>query len=114
MQARRARSEAEPSGDRGNRGQGLGVDDCIPVRLDRVNHFFGKGALRKQVLQELSFEIQPGEIVILTGPSGSGKTTALTLIGALRSAQEGSVRILGHELVGASRATLIEVRRQVG
>ena len=36
-----------------------------------------------------------GEIVIMTGPSGSGKTTLLTLIGTLRTVQEGSVNVLG-------------------
>jgi putative ABC transport system ATP-binding protein len=87
---------------------------AAPVALERVNHFYGAGGLRKQVLRDLSFEIRPGEIVILTGPSGSGKTTALTLIGALRTPQEGSLRVLGEELVGAGRATCIGVRRQIG
>ena len=90
----------------------MGVEP--PVQLERVNHAFGEGSLRKQVLDDLSFEIAPGEIVILTGPSGSGKTTALTLIGALRSGQEGSIRVLGEELVAARKDLLIQVRRRVG
>ena len=85
-----------------------------PVRLEQVDHFFGTGALRKRVLDGLSLEIAPGEIVIVTGPSGSGKTTALTLIGALRRGQGGSIRVLGEELVGASRRKMIGVRRRVG
>ncbi|MDJ0849404.1 MAG: ATP-binding cassette domain-containing protein [Myxococcota bacterium] len=85
-----------------------------PVRLQGVSHYFGRGDLRKRVLDELDLEIAPGEIVILTGPSGSGKTTALTLIGALRAAQEGSVRVLGEELRGAREADLVGVRRRVG
>jgi putative ABC transport system ATP-binding protein len=52
--------------------------------------------------------------VLLTGPSGSGKTTLLTLLGALRSVQEGSLRVLGQELRGAKPNTLIQIRRQVG
>jgi putative ABC transport system ATP-binding protein len=85
-----------------------------PVRLEKLSHYFGSGALRKQILFDLDAEIRAGEIVILTGPSGSGKTTALTLIGALRSAQEGSLRVLGEELCGARRETLVRVRRQAG
>ena len=85
-----------------------------PVLIENVNHYFGTGDMRKQVLSEVSCEIRGGEIVILTGPSGSGKTTLLTLIGALRSAQEGSVRVLGHELLGANPKTLTEVRREIG
>jgi len=88
--------------------------DAAPVRLEKLNHYFGSGALRKQILFDLDAEIRTGEIVILTGPSGSGKTTALTLIGALRSAQEGSLRVLGEELRGARGDTLVRVRRQVG
>jgi putative ABC transport system ATP-binding protein len=56
----------------------------------------------------------PGEIAILTGPSGSGKTTLLTLIGALRSVQEGSIRVLGRELRGLDSRSLIRVRRDIG
>jgi putative ABC transport system ATP-binding protein len=85
-----------------------------PIELEGVSYAFGKGALRKQVLFDIAAEIQGGEIVILTGPSGSGKTTLLTLIGALRSAQEGRVSVLGHSLLNAKERTLIKVRRQIG
>jgi putative ABC transport system ATP-binding protein len=50
----------------------------------------------------------------VTGPSGSGKTTFLTLVGALRSAQTGSVKVLGEELCNAKPGTLEKVRRQIG
>lgn len=86
----------------------------IPISVQGLNHSFGKGALRKQILFDITTEIPQGEIVIVTGPSGSGKTTMLTLVGALRSAQEGSVRVLGQELCGAKPATLEKVRKQIG
>jgi putative ABC transport system ATP-binding protein len=85
-----------------------------PIRVSGLNHSFGKGELRKQILFDVSTEIQAGEIVIVTGPSGSGKTTMLTLVGALRSAQEGSVQILGEELKNARPKTLEKVRKQIG
>jgi putative ABC transport system ATP-binding protein len=88
--------------------------ELAPVSLENLNHFYGRGDLRKQVLFDINLEIRAGEIVILTGPSGSGKTTALTLIGALRSAQEGSLQVLGQELRDASDTTLTLVRRQIG
>ncbi|MEB3293390.1 MAG: ATP-binding cassette domain-containing protein, partial [Synechococcales bacterium] len=47
------------------------------IAIDRVNHSFGKGNLRKQVLFEITATVDPGEVVIMTGPSGSGKTTLL-------------------------------------
>jgi putative ABC transport system ATP-binding protein len=85
-----------------------------PIELSDVSYFYGKGELRKQILYDVSPRIEAGEIVILTGPSGSGKTTLLTLIGALRSAQEGSVRVLGNELRGASQQQLVATRKQIG
>ena len=88
------------------------MDAAIAVR--HVNHHFGSGPLRKQILFDISMDINPGEIVITTGASGSGKTTLLTLIGALRSVQEGSVTVLGEELGGASADTLVGVRRNIG
>jgi putative ABC transport system ATP-binding protein len=85
-----------------------------PIALEDVSYSFGKGALEKQILFDVGTQIDGGEIVILTGPSGSGKTTLLTLIGALRSAQKGSVKVLGQELLKASEKALIKVRRQIG
>ena len=85
-----------------------------PIVVEGLNHAYGKGELRKQILFDVGVEIRPGEIVIVTGPSGSGKTTLLTLVGALRSAQEGSVRVLGEELRDARPATLEKVRRRIG
>lgn len=79
-----------------------------------LNHYFGQGALRRQVLADISVDIQAGEIVILSGPSGSGKTTLLTLIGGLRSAQEGSLTVLGQDLRGATEDQRVEIRRQIG
>ncbi|MEL6463129.1 MAG: ATP-binding cassette domain-containing protein, partial [Cyanobacteria bacterium J06621_15] len=84
------------------------------ISIHNLNHYFGKGQLRKQALFDIDLEIQAGEIIIMTGPSGSGKTTLLTLCGGLRSAQEGSVKVLGKELCGASAKRLTVARRQHG
>lgn len=84
------------------------------VAVKNINHYFGKGKLRKSVLNNISLEINSGEIIILTGPSGSGKTTLLSLIGGLRSLQEGSLKILGQELQGISKKQLTKLRNQIG
>ena len=84
------------------------------IQVRDLNYFFGRGDLLKQVLYTIRLDLSPGQIVIMTGPSGSGKTTLLTLIGALRSAQEGSLRVLGQELVGLGNRQLVEIRRNIG
>ncbi|TVP60777.1 MAG: ATP-binding cassette domain-containing protein [Nodularia sp. (in: Bacteria)] len=84
------------------------------IAIKHLNHYYGKGALKKQILFDINLEVYPGEIVIMTGPSGSGKTTLLSLIGGLRSAQEGSLKFLGIEMLGASQNKLVQIRRNIG
>ncbi|OUL34191.1 ABC transporter [Nostoc sp. T09] len=84
------------------------------ISIRNLDHYFGYGQLRKQVLFNINLEINSGEIIIMTGPSGSGKTTLLTLVGGLRSPQSGSLQVLGRELCGASAQELVEARRRNG
>jgi putative ABC transport system ATP-binding protein len=86
----------------------------MAVQIRNLNYYYGQGDLRKQVLFEINLDLPKGQIVIMTGPSGSGKTTLLTLIGALRTVQDGSLRVLGQEIVGLSNAQLVKVRRNIG
>jgi len=94
----------------------FGGDMHLPktVKVKNLQHFFGEGELRKQALFNNNLEVRRGEIVIMTGPSGSGKTTLLTLIGTLRTVQEGSLQLLGNELCGADRDLIVRLRREMG
>ena len=89
-------------------------DEEVAIAIRDLQHSFGEGELRKQVLFDNCLEVRRGEIVIMTGPSGSGKTTLLTLIGTLRRVQQGSLEILDQELMGASSGKLVQVRRDMG
>lgn len=84
------------------------------VAIKNLNHYYGKGALKRQILHDINLEIYPGEIVIMTGPSGSGKTTLLSLIGGLRSVQEGSLSFLEEELYRADQKKLVSLRQKIG
>jgi putative ABC transport system ATP-binding protein len=84
------------------------------ISVQNLNHYFGQGSLKKQVLFDVNLDIKAGEIVIMTGPSGSGKTTLLTLLGGLRSAQEGSLTILDQEIRGATKHQLTQIRKNIG
>ena len=91
-----------------------GEGEMPSIRANDLKHFFGEGELRKQILFDNNLTVFPGEIIIMTGPSGSGKTTLLTLVGALRTVQEGDLEVLGRPLKGASPAKLMEFRREIG
>jgi putative ABC transport system ATP-binding protein len=84
------------------------------LSIRQLQHSFGEGELRKQVLFDNNLDVHAGEIVIMTGPSGSGKTTLLTLIGTLRTVQDGSLQVLGQELRGAPPPQRIRTRRDLG
>jgi putative ABC transport system ATP-binding protein len=80
----------------------------------QVSFAFDAGSARKQVLFDIDFVLDRGEFVILTGPSGAGKTTLMTLIGALRSLQSGSISVLDTELAGLKAEGQREIRRKIG
>ncbi|ANV87198.1 ATP-binding cassette domain-containing protein [Picosynechococcus sp. PCC 7117] len=84
------------------------------IQIKNINHYYGKGHFKKQVLFNISLDIQPGEIVLMTGPSGSGKTTLLTLIGGLRSVQEGSLKVFKTELFKQRKKSLENIRKKIG
>jgi putative ABC transport system ATP-binding protein len=84
------------------------------IWIDSLNHSFGEKDLKKQVLSKINLQLFPSEITIMTGPSGSGKTTLLSLIGGLRSVQEGRLTAFGQKLNGANEHQLVRIRRQIG
>lgn len=84
------------------------------IKIEGLNFAFGAGNLRKQILFDVDLVVGRGEIVLMTGHSGSGKTTLLTLIGALRSAQEGRCEVFGKDLLNASEAEMVAVRQYIG
>jgi putative ABC transport system ATP-binding protein len=84
------------------------------VRAGGLDFFYGEGESRFQVLFDIGIEFLPGQLIVMTGPSGSGKTTLLTLIGALRSLQQGRLEVLGRDLSHLAASELVHVRREIG
>ncbi|MGY6276121.1 ATP-binding cassette domain-containing protein [Methylomonas sp. MgM2] len=84
------------------------------INVQNLDFSYGFGELQRPVLKKVGVTIGKGEIVIMTGPSGSGKTTFLTIIGGLRQAMEGSVSVLGKQLINSDEKTKVRIRRQTG
>jgi putative ABC transport system ATP-binding protein len=92
------------------------IPPTAPPRVEAtgLSYVFDAATAPKQVLFDIDFRLGAGEFVILTGPSGSGKTTLLTLIGALRAAQSGRLAVFGRDMLAASQAGRLEIRRRTG
>ncbi len=65
-----------------------------------------------RALRGADLAVQAGELVAVTGPSGSGKSTLLNIVAGLERPDEGSVRLLGRDLVDASETELARIRRR--
>ncbi|MBL8907988.1 MAG: ATP-binding cassette domain-containing protein, partial [Rhizobiales bacterium] len=68
------------------------------LAFENISLSFGK----TEVVRDVSFELEPGEIVCLLGPSGCGKTTLLRIAAGIERAQAGRVLIDGVEVAGPS------------
>ncbi len=83
---------------------------AVVLEARGLNHHYGEGSRRVDVLFDNDIAVREGEIVIVTGPSGSGKTTLLTILGTMRRPSEGYVRVLGRDMLHATPADIEEVR----
>jgi putative ABC transport system ATP-binding protein len=85
------------------------------IKLDGVSRIYTMGEIDVVALNDVSFEIPPGEFLVLLGPSGSGKTTLLNLIGGLDTPSSGRIEVNGFEVSRMNRSQLTRYRRtQVG
>lgn len=78
------------------------------VTFDNVTFAYDPGM---NILENLSFDVKPGESIALVGPTGAGKTTVVNLISRFYDVTGGSIRIDGHDI---SQVTLKSLRSQMG
>ena len=77
------------------------------VSFSNVHYKIGE----RSILTDISFDLQPGETLVILGRSGSGKTTALKLINALLTPSQGEVRVNGES---TTQLDPIQLRRRIG
>lgn len=82
------------------------------VEITGVKKAYRTGAIETLVLRDVSMRFARGSFNAIVGPSGCGKTTLLSLLGALDTADGGSIRIDGLDLVTATPKQVTEYRRR--
>jgi len=88
------------------------MSDPAAVRVENVVKWVRDGRDRRTVLDDVSFEIGRGELVVVRGPSGSGKTTLLAIVGAMLSPSSGEVHLDGEPTSRLRETHRAEVRRK--
>ena len=78
------------------------------VDFDHVGFSYEEGT---NVLNDVSFHINPGETIALVGPTGAGKTTIVNLISRIYDIQQGSIRIDGQDI---KKVSIESLRQQMG
>jgi putative ABC transport system ATP-binding protein len=81
------------------------------IAFENVSKIYSLPAGNVVALDQVSFEVKPGEFVAVMGPSGSGKSTMLNLIGCLDVPTSGKVFIQGHDIGTLSDTELTALRR---
>jgi ABC-2 type transport system ATP-binding protein len=76
------------------------------VHLDRLSKYFGM----QKAVDELTFDIPPGQIVGFLGPNGAGKTTTLKMLTGMIAPTSGTASVCGFDL----KSDPIEVKRHIG
>ena len=77
-----------------------------------ISKFYQEGNQQTEVLKQVSFSMQPGELVAIVGSSGSGKSTLLHTLGGLDQPSSGEVFINGQSLQKMTPNALAKLRNQ--
>jgi putative ABC transport system ATP-binding protein len=76
----------------------IAATDQPALRAIGVSKSFVSGNLHTQVLDNLTLDIEAGELTLISGPSGCGKSTLLSILSGLQKIDSGRVQALGSEL----------------
>ena len=81
------------------------------IEFKNVSKIYKSGDIEVKALDNVSFEIEQGELVCILGHSGAGKTTALNILGGMDTVSSGEVWVNDNEITKLNNKQLIEYRR---
>jgi cell division transport system ATP-binding protein len=81
------------------------------VRFENVGMRYGIGS---EVLRNITFNLEPGSLHLLTGPSGAGKSSLLKLLYLAHRPSRGQITMFDRDIVTTPRRDLPELRRRIG
>lgn len=90
--------------------EGTFAPERIQGKVEFKNVYFGYGE-GKNVLSDISFQLDPGKTMALVGHTGSGKTTIISLLNRLYAIRKGEILLDGHSI---ESFTISALRRQIG
>ena len=83
----------------------------LVYRCSSTSFTYTIGMEKVEVLHNISFEVQKGELVCLSGPSGSGKSTLLNLMGLIEPIQKGDIYLKGKSLKNMNNKSIVDARK---
>ena len=81
------------------------------IEISNLHKSYITGKLETKVLMDLTFIVNPGEMVMIMGPSGCGKTTLLNLLGGIDKPTTGTITVAGNKLNELNSKELNKFRR---
>lgn len=84
----------------------------IVISVKKVRKEFNTKFVSVVAIEDVSLEVEKGEVVLILGPSGSGKTTLLSMIGCIMTPTSGEIRIDGKTTIGMSDQDLVKMRKE--
>ena len=82
------------------------------LEVKNLEKSYSNGSITTKVVDDISVEIEKGEVCVILGPSGSGKSTFLNIIGGLDQVDKGTIVVDGVTISGMKSKELIEYRRK--
>lgn len=81
------------------------------IEVKNISKMYKMGDVEIKALDNTSFTIEKGELVVILGPSGAGKTTCLNILGGMDTATSGSIIIDNNDITNYNEKELINYRR---